>query len=740
MNAVTIIIPVYNAAEQLRKCLESVFSNTVLSEESRLLVIDDGSSEKELEEIYAASARPFVRIVKNSENIGYTRTINRAAKIAESSDVVLLNSDTIVTPNWLEKLRRHANSVPTIGTVTPVSNNAGSFSVPNPGANALPTGLTIAEMAAIVEDCGKDQSFAAPTGNGFCLYIRRALIDAIGYFDEINFPRGYGEENDFCMRAYYAGFLNLVALDTYIWHSAHASFGQSRNRLLQNGLDMMAALYPDYFKLTRVFATNQHFAKLRECVARQSLGRGQKTFQADRLAFHLGKSLKILKKGCKFSAAAFRYLLRHGLRHTSRKIGAHARDLLGSGNLQTAMGKLKSINGALKSCDEFESRKMAFAPDDLGNIENRAEINTLLDGVSSLECIIDHNCGGGANSYSRKRIGEILKAGKGVLYLAHAPALPFVYAILYAGSRKKVFRPQSLEEIFSQQWLAVDRVIVNELVSWFQKDNGASELAAARNVMGQIADYAKIRAIPLEYLVHDYYCVCPSYTLMDKSGIFCGLPQNAACDKCLKNFQGKNMSIREWRETYEPLFGQASEIVCFSQASRKIVSGIFPAFGHKIEVRPHAPLVKSAINYQLPDKGPMSIAVIGNIGVHKGLEIVRKMAGMLKPEERLVVIGECENFTCQENVIFHGTYQRENLPDILKQYHITVGLIPSVWPETFCYVAQECMQLGLPLVTFDLGAQGERTAQYEKGLLAPEISSESALKTLRELDARRSRK
>ena len=109
------------------------------------------------------------------------------------------------------------------------------------------------DIARIVEECGRGKTFDVPTGNGFCLYIRARLIEGIGLFDEINFPRGYGEENDFCMRAYYAGFRNIVALDTWIWHAGHSSFGNSRAALELAGLEKLRALYPDYFSLVRKF-------------------------------------------------------------------------------------------------------------------------------------------------------------------------------------------------------------------------------------------------------------------------------------------------------------------------------------------------------------------------------------------------------------------------------------------------------------------------------------------------------
>src|SRR3546814_18789290 len=78
------------------------------------------------------------------------------------------------------------------GTVTAVSNNAGAFSVPEPGTNALPDGLDAEDMARLVMDCRFDAPFEVSTGNGFCLYIKRALLDDVGLFDADNLPVGFG--------------------------------------------------------------------------------------------------------------------------------------------------------------------------------------------------------------------------------------------------------------------------------------------------------------------------------------------------------------------------------------------------------------------------------------------------------------------------------------------------------------------------------------------------------------------
>ncbi|MFC7694964.1 glycosyltransferase family 2 protein [Paeniroseomonas aquatica] len=104
---------------------------------------------------------------------------------------------------------------------------------------------------------------SVPTGNGFCLYIRRTCLDAVGAFDTAAFPRGYGEENDFCMRAGRAGFENLVDDRTYVWHRRSASFGQSRFAHMEAGRAVLATRYPEYASMVRMFRTDPAFLTIR---------------------------------------------------------------------------------------------------------------------------------------------------------------------------------------------------------------------------------------------------------------------------------------------------------------------------------------------------------------------------------------------------------------------------------------------------------------------------------------------
>jgi glycosyltransferase involved in cell wall biosynthesis/GT2 family glycosyltransferase len=249
----TVVIPVYNATDETRDCIESVIKHTDLVV-NRLLVIDDGSPDQSVRTMLDAfEGRAGLTIRRNNLNIGYTKTINLGLTEAGADDVILLNSDTIVTPRWLEGLRATAYCRERVGTVTAMSDNAGAFSFPNFNETCRKLDhLTHEEYAILMtqatQDCVPPE---VPTGSGFCMYIRRSLIKECGLFDEGAFPRGYGEENDFCMRALKAGWVNLISPWSFVYHIRTASFKGEKVALVKKGVDTVTKRYPDYAPLVK---------------------------------------------------------------------------------------------------------------------------------------------------------------------------------------------------------------------------------------------------------------------------------------------------------------------------------------------------------------------------------------------------------------------------------------------------------------------------------------------------------
>jgi len=244
---ITIIIPIYNAYEELKDCLESLVNKTQTP--YRILLIDDASSDVRIRPLLQQYEKtyPYVVNIFNSKNLGYTATINKGCLQAGSDDVVLLNSDTQVTYNWLKKMSDCAQSDPRVASVTPVSNAAGVFSVPLKNFdNHLPKFMSIDEMGDLVERVSFKKRPSVPTGHGFCMYVTRRALDAVGLFDENRFPQGYGEENDFCMRAVKRGFIHLIDDSTFIYHKRTSSYKDEKKKIIAKSMRRLNILHPDY--------------------------------------------------------------------------------------------------------------------------------------------------------------------------------------------------------------------------------------------------------------------------------------------------------------------------------------------------------------------------------------------------------------------------------------------------------------------------------------------------------------
>lgn len=261
---ISIVIPIYNVFEDTKKCINSVLKNTNIPFE--LILIDDCSTDNRISELLNSyeynENYKNIKIIRNESNQGFVKNVNIGIKTAKN-DVVLLNNDTIVTPNWLNKLKIAAYSDKDIGTVTPVSNAADAFSVPKKGkVNKIPDDLSLNRMANIVEKVSNHVYMEVPTGNGFCLYIKRELIEEIGIFDDEAFGKGYGEENDFCMRALNNGWKNIIDDTTYIFHKGSASFSDKKQELLNEHRKIIDKKYPDYKKRINHFLNSKELSQI----------------------------------------------------------------------------------------------------------------------------------------------------------------------------------------------------------------------------------------------------------------------------------------------------------------------------------------------------------------------------------------------------------------------------------------------------------------------------------------------
>jgi GT2 family glycosyltransferase len=270
---VDIIVPVHNAYEDVKGCIRSVLDNTDMNCH-RIVIIDDKSDDQRIRD-YLETLKYELNGIKavfifNEANLGFAKTANMGMRFSDR-DVILLNTDTIVTDLWVEKLRRAAYSSPGIATVTPFSNNATICSIPNfCESNPLPERFDVHSFAEFIDKISMRYYPEIPTGVGFCMFIKREILNEVGFFDESSFDKGYGEENDFCMRALKKGYTHVLDDSTFIYHKGGASFTREVKMIKElEALKILEKMHPEYLPIVNKFIRENplkhihHYIKLR---------------------------------------------------------------------------------------------------------------------------------------------------------------------------------------------------------------------------------------------------------------------------------------------------------------------------------------------------------------------------------------------------------------------------------------------------------------------------------------------
>ena len=261
-RAVTdVIIPVYRGRETTLDCLKSVLGT--VGPEARVVVIDDATDDAQLAaDLDALAAAGRISLLRNPENLGFVASVNRALTVNPDHDVVLLNSDTQVFGDWLARLKATAYSAARIATVTPLSNAGSIASYPHvKGATVAPGYAEGMHQLALATHAGT--SCEIPVGVGFCLFIRRDCLKAIGQLDAQVFGKGYGEEVDFCLRARRRGWSHRLAADAYVYHAEGTSFGSRRAALLERSQRLLSMRYPGFHKYIASFLAQDPLHRVR---------------------------------------------------------------------------------------------------------------------------------------------------------------------------------------------------------------------------------------------------------------------------------------------------------------------------------------------------------------------------------------------------------------------------------------------------------------------------------------------
>ena len=332
-----------------------------------------------------------------------------------------------------------------------------------------------------------------------------------------------------------------------------------------------------------------------------------------------------------------------------------------------------------------------------------ADAQAVQDATGPVTVYFAHSLGGGADHYLEREIEKGLMQCAAVVVVRVGGVHRWIIEI---HTSMGIQRGETDETVLLEKRLGL-LSLRHGVYSCGVGDRDPVELP---DVMYKLADGG---GHTLEILMHDFYPVSPSYTLLDGDGIFRGVPSASNDDPAhqTRNSDGSKVTLQDWRSAWGKACAAAKHITVFSENSTYLVRTAYPESAERVRVVPHhilhdVPQIKRGSG----NNGTPVIGVLGNIGYQKGARVLEGLSKHLvqDPKASLVVIGNIDPaFSLSGHAQVHGSYAVSDLSVFVEKYGITDWLMPSVWPETFSYAIHEAIATGLPVWSFNLGAQGD---------------------------------
>jgi len=617
-SCVDVIIPVYDAREETLRCLDSVLRSENQTP-FEIIVIDDAGHDRKLQRSLEKLSRDgAISLIRNESNLGFPGTVNLGLALHVDRDVVILNSDTLVHGAWLDRLRQAALGDWNVATVTPFTNHGEICSYPMIcQTQPMPSEEDLARLDDLAARSNDGLTTTLPTAVGFCMYIRRPVLNEIGDFDATRFRRGYGEENDFCLRARAHGYRNLLAANVFVGHEGGSSFRDSKQELIEKGLQQLRSLHPGY---------------------------------------------------------------------------------------------------------EGEIHRF-IAADPIRWLRRRMDIASLAsDGAKSM-LMVTHEQGGGTNRHVLELSAHLEREGTPVFLLK--PASPSQVSLTRFGTTPLPNLTFDLTQEFDRlvdilRLIPIGHIHIHHLLGFHP---------VIRNLPRELR-------VRYDVTLHDYFTICPRVHLVDDRNSYCELPDAQTCTECIHRNGGEtgfDVDVAQWRMENSALLTKARCVYTPSHDVQLRLEGLVPGVAWR--VRPHPEKLENRHNgaAKRRENQPLRVAVIGAIGLHKGAAALLECATDASKRNlpiKFHVIGftdRDEEMLATGKVSITGAYAEEDLQAHLARARCHIAMLPSVWPETFCYTLSAAIHAELYPVAFDLGAIAERIRALDWGKLLPLGTSAAAV-------------
>lgn len=768
-EAVDIIIPVYNGYEDLQLCIPSVKKYTDLSKH-RVILINDCSPDERIAPYLDGLAAENILVFHNEKNLGFSGNVNKGMQLSDDRDVLLLNSDTIVTQGWLDKITACAYAEEAIATVTPLSNSATLCSVPVMCQdNEVPKNCTVDEYAALIERHSLHRYPKITVAVGFCMFIKRCVIDDIGYFDAETFGRGYGEENDFCNRAEHAGYHHVMCDDTFVYHKGTASFDtEEKQALIQAHDAILNSRYEGQMRRNHLYCMENPAQEIRDNIIMYT-------------KLHNKKKNLLYVVHLDFRASAA-----NNIGGTQIHVRELTEELRREYNVFVAARDGEFLGVTAYTEEDEIHLKFEIGEKPQFPVFHDAGLRHIFDeilNVFAIDLVHVH--------HTQDLSLEIYDA-------AHALGIPVIATLhdyYYACPTILLLDPEN-------RFCLAD----NEKLSEEEQNERCRNCLWKKRQIYPSADYLRIwrreheRALsmcrglifPSHSAMENLLAYYPQFRSRSRviyhgedrlqrqvchAGLVQGAKKEPKMRVRLDRIPGEGQGlcdIKGWvylsgvpsdeLQIYTELTDKDGVQECFA-TSKVARPDIVEAFGDPAALM-------SGIDVRLSSKrlsdGPVKIRVYAQHNdtvytdgqtyrgtyrsrIEKGDRLHVAFLGGMVPQKGSITAGamipmDTQHINwfvfgtlgdkklmeiSQENCYFSSTYKKEELPKLLEDYEIDVVCILPIWAETFCYTVSEAWMNGLPVIGTDIGAVGERLRATGGGwLVSPDAPPEEILNLL----------
>lgn len=362
--------------------------------------------------------------------------------------------------------------------------------------------------------------------------------------------------------------------------------------------------------------------------------------------------------------------------------------------------------------------------DPVKDIRNYVIFKILSNKSNGILLYFDHNIGGGATNYLKHEINRNISNNEHTVIVRYDIGIKgYLLNYRYKSYNLSYYciKLDELMDILNE--LNIKSIYINELVTY----------PDLYNTLERIIKIKEEKNSRLVMLLHDYFSVCPTINLLNDKGDFCNIPSKITCEKCLKNnsmnhyFAYENMD--KWREKWNIFLEMCDEIVVFSEDSRNLLEKSYGSLDN-ILVRPHSVNYIVPLNKQYKYTEVLNIGLMGMLNHHKGFNVIKQMLNTIDElglNINIILLGSTLEEFKHKNFKQTGTYTTDMIPKLALENDIDLFFVSSICPETFSYTTQEIINMGMPIVSFNIGAPAERIRKYNKGLVLSDFDVKNSL-------------